>query len=350
MKKVLCICSLILSLGCLPQLASAKEVRLKSGHPVHYTVQPGDTLWGIAGKFLDDPLQWEKLYTENPQISNPSKIYPGEILELRMVNGHPALYLHGGGTVKLRPMIRSTPIDHAIPMIPLDKIKPFLDGTRVVNQHQLEDSPYILAHQGEHVVTGAGDSIYVEGIKPSSHYTKFWIFRKGKPYVDPQTKENLGYSAQHIGQASIADFNKRGDPVTMLITEARREVLQGDRLMPRTAAVELTDFQPKIPRRLIKGEIIAVLGGVTQIGQFNVVVLDRGERNGLEVGDLLAISQLGDTVKNPQINSKQRTIKLPNVRAGELMVFRTFDKVSYGLILHATKPLHILDIVTNPQT
>ena len=328
----------------------AKEVTLKTGHPVQYVVQPGDTLWKIAAKFLNDPMDWPKIYHENPQVGQPSKIYPGEVLELQLVNGEPGIYLHGGGTIKLRPQVRSEPIDDAISVIPLEHIKPFLDGTRVVSEHQLDYAPYILAHEGEHVAAGAGDKIYVQGLSDGPTATEFWIYRQGKPYVDPTTKEVLGYAALHIGMAQlISPPEGKNEPATLLITNARKEVLKGDRLMPRSEDGELSQFEPHLPKHRIDGDIISVIDGVTQIGQFQVVVLDRGKASDLAVGDILAIYQSGKAVNNPVKNSSIRMIKLPDERAGELMIFRLFDKVSYGVILQATKPVHILDKVKTPE-
>lgn len=341
------LCVLFLLLG-LCATCCARPVHLRNGHPTRYTVQPGDTLWGIAGKFLDDPLQWPQLFRSNQQLDNPSHIYPGQVLELQLVNGEPALYAYAGGTVKLSPRVRSVPLDSAIPPIPLDAIQPFLDGTSVVNENELDHAPYILAHEGEHVVAGAGDEIYIQDIPQHSPYTKYWIFRKGSAYIDPETREVLGFAALHIGQTELVRSGDSNTPSTFLITEARREVLKGDRLMPRTNQIEIKDFEPKLPKRLIHGQLISVLGGVTQIGQYQVVVIDRGARNGLRVGDVLAIDQVGRKVKDPAPETNKAFIKLPNERAGELMVFRVFEKVSYGLVLQATRAIHLLDVVTNP--
>lgn len=349
MKKLISWGVLFLALCCINTPSLAKDIKLKTGHPIQYTVKPGDTLWEIAARFLDDPLQWQTLFQTNPQVENPYKIYPGQVLELQITDGHPALYSHTGGTVKLYPMVRSTQMDDAIPVIPLDQIKPFLSGTRVVEKGQLSDAPFIIAQQGEHVVTGAGDKIFVEGIEPSSPFTKYWIFRQSKPYIDPKTGDNLGYAADHVGQAELLAPAKAQVPSSMLITQANKEVHKGDRLLPRSATVELKDFQPRIPGRLINGDIISVLDGVTQIGQFDVVVIDRGSNDDLAPGDLLAVFQRGATVENPVKRSRQRTITLPNTRAGEMMIFRVFDRVSYGLILHATQPMHINDVVQTPE-
>ncbi len=337
---------IIITLLCLFMLntAFANGVHLKKGHPVRYTVKPGDTLWGIAGKFLDNPVEWPLLLKSNPQLKKPYHLYPGEVLVLHSVNGRPELFIEGGGTVVLSPKIREEKIDNAIPTIPIEYVKPFLTGTRVVNREELLYAPYIVAHEGEHAVAGAGDSIFAVGITDKTA-TDFSIFRPGPPYVDPQTKELLGYQATDIGEARLAH---RGNPAALLITRAPKEVLNGDRLLPFADSQIIADFNPRIPTDPIKGQIISVLGGVTQIGQYNVVVIDRGTANSLQIGDLLAVYQLGATIRDP-VGKSNRGIRLPNVKAGEILIFRTFRRVSYGLIMHATMPIHILDVVTNPN-
>lgn len=215
-----------------------------------------------------------------------------------------------------------------------------------MNENELLAAPYVIAQAGEHVVTGAGDEIFVEGMAGTKAGTNFSIFHPGEPYVDPQTKQILGYEAYAIGTAQVIE---PGVTTKLLITSANQEVTKADRLIVQDESRILQDFTPHMPEFPIQGQIISVLGGVTQIGQYQVVVLNRGNDAGLQVGDMLAVYKLGERINNPQQNRKDRYINLPNQRAGELMVFRTFDRVSYGLILHATKPMHVLDIVSNPD-
>jgi LysM repeat protein len=327
----------------LTQPIFAANVDVRPGAPAVYTVQPGDTLIGIASRYLNDPSDWPLLLQNNPQVRNPYLLYPGEILTLNTESGSSRLVVSKGGTIKLTPQIRSYPIDKPIPIIPLSMIKPFLNGALVVNQAQLKSAPYIVAHADKHITTGAGDTIYVMNLPESKPGTEFALFRQGNAFKDPVTKAVLGYKAINVG---FAELEKNGNPATMLITETTREVLTGDRLQPSSRAQINTDFIPTNPSYPVRGQIIDVLEGVTQISQYQIVVIDLGMMNGMKAGNLLDIYQLGATIKDP-VNKEK--VKLPDEHAGQMMVFRVFDRVSYCIVLIATAPIHTLDIVTNPK-
>ena len=249
-------------------------------------------------------------------------------------------------TVRLSPQIRSEPIENEIPPIAINIIKPFLNSSRVVPGEVLDRAPFIIAHVGEHVVAGTGDKIFAEGMREyrQSNLTDFAIVRKSQPYVDPKTNKILGYEALDVGTAHLVTA---GNPSTLIIATSRMEILRGDKILPLCEDYSLA-FHPKVPDSLIEGQIIGVMGGVTQISQFQVVVFDRGSRDEVKVGDMFAVFQQGNTINNPDNSSHQRYIKLPGQRAGEMMVFRTFDRVSYGLIMHATMPIHLMDIAKTP--
>lgn len=325
----------------IPMMAAA--LVLKAGAPAVYTVQPGDTLIGIASRYLQDASDWPLLLQNNPHVRNPYQLYPGEVLTLGTYHSNPRLTITQGGVIKLSPQIRSYPINKPIPIIPLSTIKPFLNGALVVNKNELDSAPYIVAHADKHITTGAGDSVYVMGLPDTKTNTEFAIFRQGQAYIDPQTKKNLGYAAINVG---FAQLEKNGQPATLLVTETTREVLTGDRLQASARAQINNDFIPTNPYVPVKGQIIAVLDGVTQISQYQIIVLDRGRTNGLQVGNLLDIYQLGQTIKDP---IHHENVKLPDEHAGQLMVFRVFNQVSYGIVLIATTPIHTLDIVVNPK-
>ncbi|MBB71815.1 MAG: peptidoglycan-binding protein [Legionellales bacterium] len=326
-----------------PAFAGGDSIHLRKGHPVQYTVKSGDTLWGIASKFLDDPVQWPKLLATNPQVRNPNKLYPGEVLELIVRNGNPQLLIHEGGTVKLSPTVRVEPLDKAIPAVPIDAIKPFLSGSGVASEADFQRSPIVLAPAGEHLTVGAGDRVYVTGFQPGKA-VNFSIYRKGIPYLDPDTGKLLGFAATHVADTRL---EATGDPTTLSITSSESEVFKGDRVFPEEDSYVPTDFDLRLPKYRVYGKIIAVPGGVTQIGQWNVVVLNRGRNGGLHPGDLLAIYKAGKKVQDPRGKTSRDQIKLPDEKAGELVVFRVFDQVSYALVLQAQAPLHILDVVSN---
>ncbi|MGA7802670.1 MAG: LysM peptidoglycan-binding domain-containing protein [Gammaproteobacteria bacterium] len=328
----------------LAGVALADTIALKPNHPDRHVVVKGDTLWGIAGRFLRDPWLWPEVWYVNPQIKNPHLIYPGDVITLSYVNGKPQLSVQRGRpTVVLKPHARPEPLANAIPTIPLDAIQQFLTEPLVTDKNELKHAPYIVEMADEHIIGGPGDSIYVRGIKGTQH-KRFSVYRPSKPLIDPQTHEILGYQAIYVGDATAVSF---GDPSTLKLTHTSREAAVGDRLRAVSESQINANFVPHPPKKTIDGRIISVLDGVTQVGQYQVVVLNRGTRDGLNPGTVLAIYQAGRAIKDT-VDGKDDTVKLPDERAGVLMVFRSFDRVSYGLVMSATRALHVEDSVRNP--
>lgn len=324
--------------------AFADVLTLKPDHPDTYVVKKGDTLWDISNVFLKSPWLWPQLWHINPQVKNPNLIYPGDVLKLVYVDGKPQLVLTrgAGGDVKLEPHVRSTPIARAIPAIPLEAVNAFLNHGRVVAPGVLEAAPYVLVGKEGHIVTGAGDEIYGRG-KFDPNNSSYGVFRKGKIFVDPDTNEVLGVQAIDIGLAKMLAFDK--GIATLSLNRSTQEVRLSDRLLPEEQRPINANFFPSAPAQDIKGKLIAVEGGVTQIGSMSVVVINKGEREGLKEGNLFAIYKSGELVNDPVTNE---VVKTPDFRAGLLMVFRVFDKVSYGLVLRAERPLRVGDSVRNP--
>ena len=327
---------------------------LRPGHPDVYTVVKGDTLWDISGKFLSRPWLWPEIWQINPQIENPHLIYPEDQIALVYVDGQPQLQLRRGNagrtfrlspssndTVSLKPEIRATPLESAIPAISMDVIQGFLVQNRVVEPEVLDAAPYVVDGEGERLVLGAGDRVYVRGILAESQ--TYSVVRKGPVYVDPQTSEILGREATYIGLADATA--QTGDVATMNIESTREEVQIGDRVLPTEERRVESTFFPSSPDSEITGEIISVFSGVSQVGQYDVVVVNRGEREGLSVGNVLAIYKRGALARDRIANE---TIRLPSERAGLMMVFRTFEKLSYALVLMTELPLAVHDEVRNP--
>ncbi len=372
--------------------AIADEIVLNPNHPSRYTVVKGDTLWDIAGKFLRYPWQWPEIWEVNQQIENPHLIYPGDELSLTYKDGRPLLGLTRGRLVKLSPGVREYQRDNAIPPIPLDAIQQFLSRPRVVSKAEIDAAAYVVGSQDEHLASGPGQKIYLRGISNETT-NRYSVFRPGNAYIDPDTNATLGYEALHIADVLI---NKFGDPATAVVTRADREIVKGDRLLPQEQD-EYPEFIPHAPPGPIDGRIIAVVDGVSQIGQYNVVVLNKGIADGLEPGHVLAIHQSGELVRdklgteqaaiqrledfrraeaeNPSTvgrffdgvaNDLRETkiavdkalgepvggtpvmVQLPEERAGELLVFRTFENVSFALVMNTQRPVHVEDFVRNP--
>jgi len=328
------------------------EPYLRADHPDSYTVQKGDTLWDISGRFLQKPWQWPELWRANPQIENPHLIYPGDTVRLVYIDGQPALVVERGdgsrtykaspsSDTKLSPQVRATPLETAIPAINLDAIQGFLVNNRIVTPAELDAAPYVVQGDSERLVLGGGDRLYVRGALPESESYSF--VRRGEMYHDPVTKEMLGLEATYIGLGRVVA--SEGDISTFFINSSREEVQIGDRVLPTEERKVDSTFFPSAPAQPVDGQLISVFGGVTQVGQWDVVVIDRGEREGLASGNVLAIYKRGALAKD---RIARDTVRLPSERAGLLMVFRVFEKVSYGLVLATERPLAILDEVKNP--
>ena len=320
----------------------ADSIKIKPNHPHEYTVVKGDTLWDISGKFLENPWQWPSLWGNNPQIKNPHLIYPGNTIYFSMVDGKPRLSLSKNHS--LQPKIRKSSIERAIKVIPTDAIAQFLSSPRVVSETELQLSPYVVEIVGEHLIAGTGDRIYVRSIiQPKS--LGYTIYRKGETYISPETGEILGYEAKYIASTTI---ERSGDPATLLITKSANEIRRGDRLMGNNENNLALNFFPHPPKDNISANIISVLDGVSQIGQHNIVVLDKGLADNIKVGHILDIYHSGKTVPDPFSGVLNGTVKLPDEIAGLLMVFRTFDRVSYALVLEASQAIHLRDKAKTP--
>lgn len=333
--------------------SSFAAVELKENHPNEYVVKKGDTLWDISGKFLKEPWYWPEIWQINPQVENPHLIFPGDVLRLIYVDGQPRIVAQRGdasrtvvmspsGDANMTPQVRSTPIDNAIPAIPLEKINAFLSRSRILEDDSLQTAPYVIAGNSKRILSGAGDRLYARGTFDQNEKI-YGIYRPGQVFVDPQTQETLGVEAVDIGNGKAVAFN--GDVATIQMNSSREEVRIKDRLLPHGERKVTATFLPSAPKSTIDGLIIGVEGGVTQVGTMDVVMLNKGERDGLVVGNVLAIYKTGEIVRD-QVNND--LIQLPDVRSGLLMVFRTFNKMSYALVLNASQPLAVTDKVRNP--
>ncbi|HEY3515866.1 MAG TPA: LysM domain-containing protein [Gammaproteobacteria bacterium] len=326
---------------------------LNPRHPDTYVVQRGDTLWDIASVFLRDPWYWPEIWQINPQVENPHLIFPGDILSLAYLgDGRPVVNVErgplvtdaGGGVERLSPRVRSTPLDDAIQTIPYETIAAFLSRPRVIEKNDIDDLPYIVAHR-EGLIGSAGRDVYVRGFEEQSPVgTVFNVVELGQPLVDPDDNDLLGYQGIYVGQGRL---DRTGDPGTLHMLETEREAIVGNYLMPEED-VQPQNFMPRAPDTQVEGQIISVMSGVSLIGQYQVVVINRGSEAGLEPGHVLRVYQTGRTVRDTHRGLVGQKVRLPDEPAGTMMVFRTAERLSYALIMEATTPMALLDTVRNP--
>jgi hypothetical protein len=317
-------------------------VPLADGHPNEYVVQPGDTLWDIAGTFLKDPWFWPEIWYVNPDIQNPHLIYPGDVLGLVYIDGKPRIMNVRASTYRMSPQARITPLSDAIVSIPYESIASFLSSGLVLEKGEADRLPYLLQTRGDHLIAAAGNEIYVRGINETVTDSRFNVVHVGDPLVDPDDNRLIGYQGHLVGEGRL---RRGGDPATIALTNTVQEAIPGDKLIPASVDVPL-NFFPSAPSTPIEGRIISVVGGVTQIGQYQVVVLNRGMNNGLAVGDVLSVFQAGETVDD---RFSGGSVRLPDEKAGTIMVFKSYDRISYGLVMEATQAIHVLDAVRNPS-
>jgi LysM repeat protein len=324
---------------------------LNPRHPESYVVQQGDTLWGIASMFLRDPWYWPEIWQINPQVENPHLIYPGDTLSLAYLDdGRPVIQLErgpqvaqgGGGFERLSPRVRSEPLEEAILTIPYETIAAFLSRPRVLEKDELDDLPYIVALR-EGLIGSAGRDVYVRGTEEPAG-SVFNVVELGEELVDPDTNDVLGYQGIYVGEGRL---DRTGDPGTVRMLDSEREAVVGNYLMADEDLTQL-NFIPRPPETDVEGQIISVLSGVSLIGQYQVVVLNRGSEAGLEPGHVLRAFQTGRTIRDTQRGAFGQKVRLPDEPAGAMMVFRTSERLSYALVMEVTTPLALLDTVRNP--
>ncbi len=331
-------------------------IAVKTNHPKQYIVKPGDTLWDISSLFLRDPWYWPEIWNRNPQIENPHLIYPGDVLTLVYIDGQPQILVNAGKAsgsgapgglrqVKLSPSVRRSELQASIATIPGDAIRQFLTRPRVVTKQELDNAPYILSSEDKHLILGEGNKVYIRG-ELDKERVRYTVFRTGGELVDPDNGEVLGYEAIYAGEAHI---DRYGDPATGTLTRTEREVLIGDHLLPTNKSKINNIYFPKLPDQKLKGKIISLFDGLFGIAKYQIAVVNIGERDGLEVGHLLATYTTGEMVIDRFDPRRRDAIKLPNERSGLVMIFRTFKNVSYALVLESTRVIRKNDVVSTPE-
>ena len=348
---------------------------LAANAPDSYTVKSGDTLWAISKLFLKTPWRWPELWGMNlTEIKNPHLIYPGQVLVLERLNGRATLRVAGGepsasgDTVRVSPRIRYEALsDVGLPTLRSSAIEPFLAEPVVVDETTLNQAPRIVAGPESRVLLTRGDRAYARGsvdaplADDQAQLKQYRVFRNATPLKDPVTGEILGYEAQYVGKATLVRGETTAQveakdktestaivPATIDIIAAKEEMRVGDRLLPEPPR-QLQSYTPRAPSVEVNGRIVSVYGSaVVNAAQNQVVAINRGSRDGMEVGHVMAIVKDGARVVD-KADPSRPLMKLPDERNGLLMVFRTFDRVSYALILEITDGVRVGDRLINPR-
>jgi len=358
---------IIISLICclLPSFVLADTLQVRPDAPDRHIVVKGDTLWDISAKFFNDPWKWPQIWGINKEVvEDPHWIYPGEIILLNRdtntlsvaqpIGASDASNTRDGnashadsGTnlsdaIKLSPQIRAERSAHdAIPSIPSSAIAPFLNRAIIFEEAGMHDAPAIVGTLEKRVLLGNNDIAYVRDL-PQDKGTLWQVYRPGKKLVDPESDEVLGYEANYLGDAEVEKF---ADLSTLRINNAVQEIRKGDRLA-YTVNQTPSNYLPRAPKDDISARIISIYGdaGMTQAGQYSVITLNKGQRDGLENGHVLALYRKGEVLKQKWSSN----INLPDVRYGLLFVFRTFEKLSYALVMNTSLPVHLQDSARTP--
>jgi hypothetical protein len=330
---------------------------LAANAPDVYTIKRGDTLWDISKLYLKRPWRWPELWGMNmDQIRNPHLIYPGQVLYLDKSNGRARLRMAKpvNTTDRLQPRIREESLDNsAIASVPMHLIGPFLTDAVVFNTNELELAPRIVATQEGRVLLSRGETAYVRG--DVSQARTWQMFREPKPLIDPATGEVLGFEARHVGAAELsrqgetrtgADGAVEIVPSSFTVTQLREEATVGDRLAPLPAS-DFEAFAPHAPGAPMKGQVISVYGDGLNAGQNQIVALNRGAREGIERGHVLALWRAGKRQMDTT-DPGRALLVLPDERIGQLFVFRVFDRVSYALILQSSTAVGQGDAFSEP--
>ncbi len=343
----------------IPEPEPVETIVYEPEYPETYIVQEGDTLWDISTVFLRDPWYWPEIWFKNPQVEDPHLIYPGDTLAIVYVGGERRVQIlargedgsvlsqtaEGLSIVKINPRVRAQPIDASIPSIPIDQIRQLLERPIVVDEDTMRNSAYVLSSVDNHLVNSTNDKLYVRKLDTSTGDGRYQIYRPDRPLFDPITGELLGFEALYVGESKLL---LRGDAASVRVTNAEREILRDDRVLPIDNTIFERDFFPKPPSVKMRGEIVALLDAISQTGIYQTIAINLGQRDGLETGNILRIRRTGDIIPDKAEPDPRFRVKLPDENVGMAMVIRSFEKMSYALIMEADFPITVEDHVASP--
>jgi hypothetical protein len=363
----------------------AATVEWADNAPDHYVVRKGDTLWDISARFLKKPWLWPEVWQPNPQVHNPHLIYPGEVLV--MGNGHVTQ-----GSIE--PHVRATPLDNAIAPIPLDQLEQFLKHTRILSENAFENAPHVVAIEENQLLGTTGQLVYVRGSRavpgqrfallrplgryydmppvgdgaPREAYRQTPDARDGRPAMlwhhgpnEFTLHGNLRFLGYEMLEYGTVEVTRAGEPASALVLDSDFEVRPGDYVLPIETAPYDDSYLPHPPARMPPNmRVLAFTDAMNAVGPRQVVALSRGDEDGVENGQVYAIYQPGETVDDrtdyPEgsahafFNPHDSKVALPPEYIGHVMIFRTFDRISYGLVMDAIKPVHRGDFLHDPDT
>ena len=344
-------CALALALAAPAGVATGQDqgidrsvIPVAPDAPERYIVQPGDTLWDISGKFLTDPWYWPEIWHINPQVANPHLIYPGDELALTWVDGKPVVSLARAGEVRLSPRVRAHPLSEAIHAIPYERIAAFMGRPKLLAAEQVDRAPYVVAARDERLIASVGNDIYARRLKDDTVGNRYSIYHVGDELRDPDDGDVLGYQGLFTGEA---DVNRTGDPATLRVVDSARETLQGDILLDIDNEPKM-DFIPRAPEVQVDGTIMSVIDERTVVADYDVVIINRGSKHGLEPGHVLEVWEAGENVLDTTRNPKSRRVQLPDERNGVALIFKAYDRMSYGLMWRSDREVKVGYAVRSP--
>lgn len=328
-------------------------------YPASYTVQDDDTLWTIASQFLQDPMRWPDVWMPDAYLENPEAIFPGDVIWVENINGLPRLVAVRNIPVERRsPEIRELPLTSSIPAIPLESISGSFTTNRIVRESVYATAPYVVSTLGNNLVIGTGDEIYARGNWPEGARS-FEIYRQINHYEDPQTEASLGVELRTLGFATVVADGEDGVK-RLLVNSAASEIAVGDHLLVREESRLDPTIFPTEPVSDLNGRIIALTSGERMASQLDSLVINLGLADGLRVEDIVSIEKPGEAMVDSQGRSRKtfsdqvrevfsrERLELPNQAVGTALVYRTFDKLSYAVILTITQPTGVGDFITSP--
>lgn len=358
LKKQLLTLAVCVSVGAgmvsVAEAAPARNVNppaLKAGAPQVYVVKKGDTLWDISKRFLKNPVRWPEIWASNKHVKNPHWIFPGDRLLMCTYNGKPIIGKDEGdgcegiirrytGGTKLQPQVRVESLNNAIPVIPLEYIKQWLERSTIISQSAIEGTPYILGTSDQRVMAAKGQTVYARGngLVAGQRYS---VYREGEPYMFTDAKGKKYNAGLELTQvASGIAIRGENDITTIELTDTYNgEVRRGDRVLPEYDPMLPTLFYPTHAEDITAGgQIVRVMGSIGTAAKNSVVTIDRGTLQGVQVGHVLAVSQKGETVTDPKTHER---VQLPGQRIGNIMVFKAFDNLSYAYVLDSELPIKV---------